>query len=81
MHSEISQMLQHWNAIMALLDQQVERMRTEAFAVTDETGTVEVTVNGQQRLTDLRIDPRILSLGAQEVTGRINETLRAATRL
>ncbi|OBA61220.1 hypothetical protein A5647_11530 [Mycobacterium sp. 1100029.7] len=64
MRPEISQMMQHWNAAMALLDQRVERMRTEAFAVTDETGTVEVTVNGQLRLIDLRIDPRILHLDA-----------------
>ncbi|WAJ45808.1 YbaB/EbfC family nucleoid-associated protein [Mycobacterium sp. Aquia_216] len=78
MHPEIAQMIQHWDSVIALLDAQVQRMRTEAFAVSDESGTVEATVNGQLRLTDLRIDPRILGLGAREVSGRINEALGAA---
>jgi DNA-binding protein YbaB len=79
MHPEVAQLLQHWDSVIALLDEQVRRMRSEAFAVTDETGTVEVTVNGQLRLADLRIDPRILGLGAREVSGRINEALSEAT--
>jgi DNA-binding protein YbaB len=73
MHPEVAQTMQHWDSVIALLDEQVRRMRSEAFAVSDETGTVEITVNGQLRLTDLRIDSRILGLGAREVTDRINE--------
>jgi DNA-binding protein YbaB len=56
MHPEVAQTMQHWDSVIALLDEQVRRMRSEAFAVSDETGTVEITVNGQLRLTDLRID-------------------------
>ncbi|CQD04823.1 Nucleoid-associated protein YbaB [Mycobacterium lentiflavum] len=78
MRPEVEQLLQQWNSVLSLLDEQVERMRTEAFAVSDQTGTVEITVNGQLRLVDLRIDPGILGLGAQEVSERINEALSEA---
>ncbi|MEM6105147.1 YbaB/EbfC family nucleoid-associated protein [Mycobacterium sp. 050272] len=78
MRPEVEQLLRHWNSVLSLLDEQVERMRTEAFAVSDQTGTVEVTVNGQLRLVDLRIDPGILGLGAREVSQRINEALSEA---
>ncbi|WP_096284202.1 YbaB/EbfC family nucleoid-associated protein [Mycobacterium ahvazicum] len=78
MRPEVEQLLQQWNSVLSLLDEQVERMRTEAFAVSDQTGTVEVTVNGQLRLVDLRIDPGIMGLGAREVSERINEALSEA---
>jgi DNA-binding protein YbaB len=68
------------DAARALVDEQVARMRTELFVATDETGVVEVAVNGVQRLVDLKFDPRILNLGAQEATARINEALDAATQ-
>jgi DNA-binding protein YbaB len=79
MRPEVEQLLQQWNSVLSILDEQVERMRTEAFAVSDQTRTVEATVNGHLRLVDLRIDPGILGLGAREVSERINEALSEAT--
>jgi DNA-binding protein YbaB len=73
-------MLGQVDAARALVDEQVARMHTELFVATDETGTVEVTVNGIQRLVDLKFDPRILNLGAQEASTRINEAIYAATQ-
>ena len=78
MRPEVAQLLQKWDSVLSLLDEQVERMRAEAVVVGDQTGSVEATVNGQLRLVDLRIDPRILGLGAREVSARINESISEA---
>jgi DNA-binding protein YbaB len=77
---EIARKFRELDGVRALLDDQLARMHAESFVATDEAGTVEVTVNGIQRLVDLRFDPRILNLGAQEATARINEALHAATQ-
>jgi DNA-binding protein YbaB len=78
--SEIARRFPQLAGVQAMLDAQVARMHAESFVATDEAGTVEVTVNGVQRLVDLSFDPRILNLGAQEVAARINEALLAATQ-
>ncbi|WP_139331382.1 YbaB/EbfC family nucleoid-associated protein [Mycobacterium sp. IS-1264] len=78
-HPQVGHMMRHFEVVKSLLDEEVERMGAESFVVSDQAGTVEVTLNGHLRLTDLRIDPRILGLGAAEVTARINEALGAAT--
>lgn len=77
-HPAIARMVEQFQMVMSLLDQQVRRMQTASFVVSDETETIEVTMNGHLRLTGLVIDPAILSLGAQEVSTRINEALAAA---
>ncbi|MCA2319867.1 YbaB/EbfC family nucleoid-associated protein [Mycobacterium intracellulare] len=77
-HPAIARMVEQFQMVMSLLDQQVRRMQTASFVVSDETETIEVTMNGHLRLTGLVIDPGILSLGAQEVSRRINEALSAA---
>lgn len=74
-------MIRHFGAVLAILDEQVRRMRAVSFVVSDQTGTVEVTMNGQRHLTDLFIDPGILGFGARELTDRINEAIAAATDL
>jgi hypothetical protein len=62
-------MVLQFDAVKSLLDEQVRRMRAMSFVVSDQTDTVEVTLNGQPRLIDLSIDSGILGLGAREVTG------------
>lgn len=65
-------------ALRADIDRLTARMTATQFVVTDQSGTVEVTTNGRARLTNLRIDERILALGAQEVAARINEAMEEA---
>jgi hypothetical protein len=77
----VAQLRRQFEAVKSLLDEHVRRTRAMSFVVGDRTDTVEVTVDGQLRLTGLFIDPGILGLGAREVTARINEALRAATDL
>ncbi len=79
-HPEIARMVRHFDSVRSLLDEQVARMHAESFVASDQTGTVEVTVDGYLRLVDLHLDPRIVNLGAQEVATRINEALSAATQ-
>lgn len=66
-HPAIARMVEQFQMVMSLLDQQVRRMQTASFVVSDETETIEVTMNGHLRLTGLVIDPGILSLGAQDM--------------
>lgn len=78
-HPQIGRMIEQFQAVITLLDEQVRRMQRVAIVVSDQTGTVEVTMNGHLRLTGLVIDSGILALGAQEVTRRINEAISEAT--
>ncbi|OBH14055.1 YbaB/EbfC family nucleoid-associated protein [Mycobacterium sp. E1747] len=78
-HPQIGRMIEEFRAVISLLDEQVRRMQRVAIVVSDQTGTVEVTMNGHLRLTGLVIDPDIMALGAQEVTKRINEAVCEAT--
>jgi DNA-binding protein YbaB len=75
---EIARVWRRLDPVLSLLDEQAGRITADSFVATHPTGTVEAAVNGRMRLTDLRIDPRILSLGADEVAGRINETIGTA---
>jgi DNA-binding protein YbaB len=77
-HSEIAAVWQQAKQVLALFDEQLRKMSADSYVATHQTGTVEATVNGHLRLTGLTIDPRILGLGAQEVAGRINETIGTA---
>lgn len=74
-HPQIGRMIEQFRAVISLLDEQVRRMQRVAIVVSDQTGTVEVTMNGHLRLTGLVIAPEIMALGAQEVTKRINEAV------
>lgn len=68
-------------ATMASLEQQDRELGDSLFDATDGAGLVEVTLNGHGRLVGLRLDDRLLTLGAQEVADRINETAWAAMEL
>lgn len=58
----------------ALEDQQY-RTNTESFSATDESETVEATLNARLCLTGLQIDDGLLRLGADTVEQRINEAI------
>jgi DNA-binding protein YbaB len=63
------------------LDGQLHRMNAGTFKASDEAESVEVTLNGYQWLTGMRIQDGLLNeLGAQGVEQRINEALLNAQR-
>lgn len=63
---------------MEHLDRRVGDLADSHYLAGDETGAVEVTLNGRGRLIGLRLDDRLLAMGAQEVGRQINEVLWAA---
>lgn len=61
------------------LDGQFNQMTKGVYRASDNTQSVEVTINGYQWLTGLRIQDGLLKeLGAQTVEHRINEALQNA---
>ncbi|WP_408632401.1 YbaB/EbfC family nucleoid-associated protein [Mycobacterium basiliense] len=61
------------------LDGTLNQMNTGSFRGVDETETVEVTINGHQWLTAVRIEDGLLKeVGAEMVGARVNEALRKA---
>ena len=61
------------------LEGTLNQMNTGAFRGTDEAETVEVTINGHQWLTGVRIDDGLIKeLGAEAVGARVNEALQKA---
>lgn len=61
------------------LDGTLNQMNNGSFRATDEAETVEVTINGHQWLTGLRIEDGLLKkLGAEAVAQRVNEALHNA---
>lgn len=77
-HPQVAEALQQAQQFQSVLDDRIHRMDTDAFTATDDTETVEVTVNGHLVLTGLTIEPGLLRLGAEEVEDRINEALQKA---
>jgi DNA-binding protein YbaB len=78
MHPEVAAVLRQAQRLQSLMDDQLQKMASETFAATDETRTVEVTLNGHHWLTDVFIEDGLLRLGADTVAARINEALQNA---
>jgi DNA-binding protein YbaB len=79
MHPQVAAVLQQAQRLQSVMDDQLAKMNTQTFKATDETETVEVTLNGHSWLTDLFIEDGVLRLGAETVEARINEALQKAT--
>lgn len=79
MHPQVAAVLQQAQRLQSLMDDQLAKMNSQAFTATDESETVEVTLNGHSWLTDLFIEDGTLRLGAETVEARINEALQKAT--
>ena len=75
------QALRNMAAGMRDLDRQVTQLTEGLYAAADEAETVEVTLDGHGRMVDLRLDDRLLGLGAHEAAKRILEVHAAATDL
>ncbi len=79
MHPEVAAVLKQAQRLQALMDEQLNKMDSESFTATDESETVEVTLNGHHWLKDVFIEDGLLRLGANTVEQRLNEALQNAT--
>ena len=79
MHPEVAAVLRQAQRLQSLMDEQLAKMNTETFTATDESETVEVTLNGHHWLTDVFIEDGVLRLGAEVVQNRVNEALQKAS--
>ena len=78
MHPQVASVLKQAQRLQSLMDEQLEKMAGESFTATDETETVEVTLNGHHWLTEVFIEEGLLRLGAETVEARVNEALQNA---
>lgn len=79
MHPQVAAVLRHAQRLQSIMDDQLHKMNSETFTATDESKTVEVTLNGHHHLIDVFIQDGLLRLGAQTVEQRLNEALQRAT--
>lgn len=79
MHPQVAAVLRQAQSLQSVLDDQLHKMNTETFTATDESETVEVTLNGHHHLQGIFIQDGLLRLGAQTVEQRLNEALHKAT--
>lgn len=78
MHPQVAAVLAQAQRLQSVMDDQLAKMNTETFTATDESKTVEVTLNGHHWLTDVFIEDGLLRLGAETVAARVNEALQNA---
>jgi DNA-binding protein YbaB len=79
MHPQVAAVLQQAQRLQSIMDEQLHKMNSEIFTATDESETVEVTLNGHHYLTGVFIEDGLLRLGAPTVERRLNEALQNAT--
>ncbi|MGD9622717.1 MAG: YbaB/EbfC family nucleoid-associated protein [Mycolicibacterium sp.] len=79
MHPEVLAVLRQARRLQSVMDDQLEKMAKESFTASDDTDTVEVTLNGHHWLRDVYIQDGLLRLGAPTVEDRVNEALEYAT--
>jgi DNA-binding protein YbaB len=79
MHPDVAAVLHQAQRLQSIMDEQLHKMNSQTFTATDETETVEVTLNGHHHLTGAFIEDGLLRLGAQAVEQRLNEALQNAT--
>lgn len=77
-HPQVTETLAQFERFKNALEDQMTRTDSGSYTATDETETVEVTINGHQCLTELHIEDGLLRLGAETVQERINEALTKA---
>lgn len=78
MHPEVAAVLRQARRLQNLMDEQLEKMASDSFTATDESETVEVTLNGHHWLQDVHIKDGLLRLGADTVEHRVNAALQKA---
>jgi DNA-binding protein YbaB len=78
MHPQVAAVLRQAQRLQSIMDNQLHKMNSETFTATDESETVEVTLNGHSHLTAVVIEDGLLRLGAETVEQRLNEALQKA---
>ncbi|MCV7278746.1 YbaB/EbfC family nucleoid-associated protein [Mycolicibacterium flavescens] len=78
MHPEVAAVLRQAQRLQSVMDDQLHRMNTQTFTATDESETVEVTLNGHHHLIGAFIEDGLLRLGVETVQQRLNEALQNA---
>ena len=78
MHPQVAAVLQQAQQLQSIMDDQLHRMDTQTFTATDESETVEVTLNGHHQMTGAVIADGLLRLGVEVVQQRLNEALQNA---
>ncbi|CDO89667.1 hypothetical protein AWC29_23065 [Mycobacterium triplex] len=78
MHPVVAEVLRTAEQIQSMGDAQADKLNAESFRGSDESGTVQVTVDGHQWLTGLHIEDGLLRLGIETVALRINEAIQNA---
>lgn len=81
MHPEVAAVLRQAQRLQSLMDDQLHKMANETFTASDETDTVDVTLDGHHNLKSIFIEDGLLRLGAEVVQQRLNEALQKATAL
>jgi DNA-binding protein YbaB len=79
MHPQVAAVLRQAQRLQSLMDEQLHKMNSESFTATDQSDTVEVTLNGHHWIKDVFIQDGLLRLGANTVEQRLNEALSNAT--
>ena len=79
MHPEVAAVLRQARRLQSLMDEQLDKMANDSFTASDDTETVEVTLNGHHWLKDVYIQDGLLRLGAETVEQRVNEALQKAS--
>ncbi len=80
-HPQLTEALEQLQRFSSAVEDQMAATKTGSYTATDESETVEVTIDGQGSLTGLHIDDGLLRRGAETVQQRINEALmKAQTR-
>jgi DNA-binding protein YbaB len=77
-HPQVAEALRQAQQFQSTLDDHLHRTDTGTVTATDETESVEVTLDGHGWLAGLAIEPGLLRLGADAVEERINDALRTA---
>jgi len=72
---QIPDVLDQLQRLTQLLDEEMQQLNTRSFTGSDETRTVDVTLDGRLCLVGLDIEDGLLRLGAETVEQRINEAL------
>lgn len=79
MDEHVVHVLSVMTKFQSALEGRVNQLNNKSFRAFDEARTVEVTIDGHQWLTDIRIEDGLLrELGAELVGARINEALQNA---
>jgi DNA-binding protein YbaB len=78
MHPQVAEALRQAQQVQSALEDQQHRTQTETFTATDESETVEATLNARLCLTGLHIEDGLLRLGADTVEQRVNEAVANA---